>query len=71
MPRDFQEQRSLVGYSPWGLKELDLTKRLTLSLFHFFFRKDKEKHKHIHENIKINNKFNKERKIRQLIENEA
>ena len=27
-------QRSLVGYSPWGLKESDMTDRLTLSLFH-------------------------------------
>ena len=26
-------QRILVGYSPWGCKELDTTERLTLSLF--------------------------------------
>ena len=26
-------QRSLVGYSPWGCKELDTTKQLTLSFF--------------------------------------
>ena len=26
------EFRSLVGYSPWGCKELDMTERLTLSL---------------------------------------
>ena len=25
-------QRSLVGYSPWGCKELDMTEQLTLSL---------------------------------------
>ena len=25
-------QRSLVGYSPWGCKESDMTERLTLSL---------------------------------------
>ena len=25
-------QRSLVGYSPWGHKESDMTERLTLSL---------------------------------------
>ena len=25
-------QRSLAGYSPWGLKESDTAKRLTLSL---------------------------------------
>ena len=26
---DFQGQRSLVGYSPWGQKELDTTEKLT------------------------------------------
>ena len=26
----FHGQRSLVGYSPWGWKELDMTERLTL-----------------------------------------
>ena len=25
LPREFQGQRSLVGYSPWGHKELDMT----------------------------------------------
>ena len=25
LPGDFHEQRSLVGYSPWGRKELDMT----------------------------------------------
>ena len=25
LPGDFQGQRSLVGYSPWGCKELDIT----------------------------------------------
>jgi len=29
LPGDFQGQRSLVGYSPWGSKELDTTERLT------------------------------------------
>ena len=29
---EFQGQRSLVGYSPWGHKELDMIERLTLSL---------------------------------------
>ena len=28
-------QRSLVGYSPWGLKELDTTERLHLCLLHW------------------------------------
>ena len=31
---EFHGQRSLVGYSPWGHKELDMTELLTLSL-HF------------------------------------
>ena len=30
---DFHGQRSLAGYSPWGLKESDTTERLSLSLF--------------------------------------
>ena len=32
-PGDFHGQRSLAGYSPWGLKESDTTERLSLSLF--------------------------------------
>ena len=28
----FHGQRNLVGYSPWGRKELDMTEQLTLSL---------------------------------------
>ena len=31
-PGKFQGQRSLVGYSPWGRKELDRTEKLTLFL---------------------------------------
>jgi len=27
---EFHGQRSLTGYSPWGLKELDMTEQLTL-----------------------------------------
>ena len=30
LPGEFYEQRNLVGYSPWGLKELDTTEQLTL-----------------------------------------
>ena len=30
LPEEFHGQRSLVGYSPWGHKELDTTERLTL-----------------------------------------
>ena len=31
LPGEFQGQRSLAGYSPWGHKELDTTEQLTLS----------------------------------------
>ena len=31
LPGEFHEQRSLVGYSPWGLRESDTTERLTLT----------------------------------------
>ena len=34
LPRESHRRRSLVGYSPWGHKELYTTDRLTLSL-HF------------------------------------
>ena len=37
LPEEFHEQRSLVGYSLWGCKELDTTERLTLSLFSQYF----------------------------------
>ena len=29
-PREFHGQRSLAGYSPWGHKELDMTKPFSL-----------------------------------------
>ena len=32
LPGEFQGQRSLVGHSPWGLKESDMIEGLTLSL---------------------------------------
>ena len=32
LPGEFHGQRNLVGYSPWGPKELDTIERLTLSL---------------------------------------
>ena len=32
MPGKFHGLSSLVGYSPWGCKELDTTERLSLSL---------------------------------------
>ena len=30
LPAESQGQRSLVGYSPWALKELDMIEQLTL-----------------------------------------
>ena len=33
LPEEFHRQRSLVGNSPWGQKELDMTEQLTLSHF--------------------------------------
>ena len=33
LPGEFHRQRSLVGYSPWGHKELDITEQLTLLLY--------------------------------------
>ena len=30
LPGEFHGQRSLEGYSPWGLKESDMTEQLTL-----------------------------------------
>ena len=38
LPGDFHGQRSLVGYSPWGHKEPDMTEQLTLALFSSYFR---------------------------------
>ena len=37
LPGEFCRQRSLVGYSPWGCKELDTTEWLTPSLFFFTY----------------------------------
>jgi len=33
LPGEFHGQRSLVGYGPWGCKELDTTEQLTLWCF--------------------------------------
>ena len=35
LPGKFHGQRSLTGYSPWGLKESDRTEPLTLSHIHY------------------------------------
>ena len=37
LPGESHRQRGLVGYSPWGRKESDTTKQLTLAVFFFFF----------------------------------
>ena len=34
LPGDSHGQRSLAGYSPWGRKESDMTKQLTLTYSH-------------------------------------
>ena len=39
LPGESHGGRSLVGYSPWGCKEVDTTERLH---FHFHFRIQKE-----------------------------
>ena len=38
MPGESHGQRSLVGYSPWVLKESDMTEQLTISPFHLALR---------------------------------
>ena len=41
-PREYHGQRSLVGYSPWGRKKLDMTEQIHsfwLSFFKIFFLK--------------------------------
>ena len=48
LPGEFHGQRSLVGYSPWGCKELDMTEQLTFTLSHFFIGKQSEKKKNIY-----------------------
>ena len=35
LPGEFHGQRSQVGYSPWSLRELDMTEQLTLSSSHW------------------------------------
>ena len=37
LPGKFYGQRSLVGYSPWNHKELDVTEQLHFTFFFFFF----------------------------------
>ena len=36
LPEAFHGQRDLVSYSPWHCKKLDITERLTLSLYLFY-----------------------------------
>ena len=42
-PGEFHGQRSLVGNSPWGCKELDTTERLTFSLIKRKREKERER----------------------------
>ena len=44
LPGEFHEQRCLAGYSPWGCKESDMIKSLTL---------DKTSSREKNENIQI------------------
>ena len=37
LPGEFNRQRNLAGFSPWGCQESDTTERLTLSYFQFFY----------------------------------
>ena len=39
LPGEFQGQRSLAGYSPWGHRELNTTELLTLTPLHFCISK--------------------------------
>ena len=39
LPGEFQGQKSLAGYSPWGCKELDITEQLTLFSFVYILHK--------------------------------
>ena len=44
LPGKFHGQRSLLGYSPWGLKELDKIEQLTLYK-DCFSKKKRERHR--------------------------
>ena len=41
LPGEFQGQRILVGHSPWGCKESDTTKQLTLTHLYVMSRTGK------------------------------
>ena len=45
LARESRQQRSLVGYSPWGLRESDMTERLTL---YWALEKWKLEQSHLH-----------------------
>ena len=62
LPRESHRQRSLVGYSPWGWKQLDITERLStfhvqhclLSVKHILLVAKEEEFKHLlHERTNI------------------
>ena len=55
LPGESHGQRSLVGNSPWGRKESDMTKQLTLSLFFHFFSQSTEQNPHWSRELKAEN----------------
>ena len=60
LPGESHGQRSLAGYNPWGHKESDTTKGLTLSLFRVSRRRKEKKrdiHKHVPGYVKLTQLF--------------
>ena len=54
LPGESYRQRNLVGYSPWGLKESETTKQLTLSTFSMLFINIFTSFSSLHEVNKVN-----------------
>ena len=50
-------QRSLVGYSPWGCKELDMTKGLTTQHTHMLPYRQSTRHYSLDENLQFQTFF--------------
>ena len=55
LPGKFHGQRSLVGYSPWGRKELDMTERLSTSICTYFI--SLLKYKFVMEEFNLNHSY--------------
>ena len=47
LPEESHGQRSLVGYSPWGHKQLDMTEQLTLFTLLFWFQSSSSQHDYL------------------------